>query len=254
MIIRRLASALKSQDWFQVVIEIFIVVIGIFLGLQVTDWNDERAERLRERVYLERLHGEVMDASDFRKISFEGVILTSDIVEIDQTLGQILGVFEGTDTSTTLGPRHCFEIMGSHIYNDQTVDVPTLRELSSSGQLGLIKNENIKLSISQFTFGMDALRTLVAGLVPSALVMARKYPDLIQLDRNMRNIQNRDGFNHQCNFEQMRDNIRFNNDLIDNATRMKAFATASLKIQELLDAIHTELDNELSITHEEPGL
>jgi hypothetical protein len=37
MILRRMTGALKRQDWFQITIEIFIVVIGIFLGLQAQD-------------------------------------------------------------------------------------------------------------------------------------------------------------------------------------------------------------------------
>ena len=48
MILRSMASAIKRQEWFQVIIEILIVVVGIFLGLQVTDWADERAERAEE--------------------------------------------------------------------------------------------------------------------------------------------------------------------------------------------------------------
>jgi len=39
MMLQRMAQALKRQDWFQVTIEVLIVVIGIFLGLQVTKWN-----------------------------------------------------------------------------------------------------------------------------------------------------------------------------------------------------------------------
>lgn len=42
MILRRLAEGIQSQDWFTVLVEIMIVVVGIFLGLQVDDWNEER--------------------------------------------------------------------------------------------------------------------------------------------------------------------------------------------------------------------
>ena len=42
MILNRLAKGIKNQDWFVVVLEIFIVVIGIYIGLQVDDWNKAR--------------------------------------------------------------------------------------------------------------------------------------------------------------------------------------------------------------------
>ena len=55
MILQKLASAIRRQDWFQVVVEILIVIIGIYLGLQVTEWNNQRIEQQEEVVYLERL-------------------------------------------------------------------------------------------------------------------------------------------------------------------------------------------------------
>jgi len=59
MIIRRMAEAIREQNWFTVVIEILIVVIGIFLGLQVTEWNDERRARGEEQQYLARLQSDI---------------------------------------------------------------------------------------------------------------------------------------------------------------------------------------------------
>jgi len=55
MILRRLAEALRRQDWLTVAVEFLIVVAGIFVGLQVSDWNEQRKAREEELVYLERL-------------------------------------------------------------------------------------------------------------------------------------------------------------------------------------------------------
>jgi len=59
MILSRLGNAFKRQDWFVVVVEIFTVVIGIFIGLQVDDWNEARKDRALEREYLERLYADI---------------------------------------------------------------------------------------------------------------------------------------------------------------------------------------------------
>lgn len=48
MILRRLSTALRKQDWFTVLIETLIVVLGVFLGLQLGNWNAARADRDRE--------------------------------------------------------------------------------------------------------------------------------------------------------------------------------------------------------------
>jgi hypothetical protein len=44
MILRRLTNAIRNQDWFTVVIETLIVVFGVFMGIQVANWNAERLE------------------------------------------------------------------------------------------------------------------------------------------------------------------------------------------------------------------
>ena len=59
MILRRLTSAFRKQDWFAVVVETLIVVFGVFIGLQVNNWNADREARSGERRYLERLRDDV---------------------------------------------------------------------------------------------------------------------------------------------------------------------------------------------------
>ncbi len=59
MILRHLADAIRGQNWFTVLIELAVVVVGIFLGLQIDDWNERRKENSLERGYIERLEAEV---------------------------------------------------------------------------------------------------------------------------------------------------------------------------------------------------
>lgn len=47
MILRRLAQSLRRQDWVTVVLEIGIVVLGVFLGIQVANWNQDRLDDQR---------------------------------------------------------------------------------------------------------------------------------------------------------------------------------------------------------------
>lgn len=62
MLLRRITQHIKDQNWFAVFIDFIIVVVGVFIGIQVANWNDARAERQREIVLLERLH------NDFERI------------------------------------------------------------------------------------------------------------------------------------------------------------------------------------------
>jgi hypothetical protein len=49
MILRRFVDAFWQQSWFTVVLEVLIVVTGIFIGLQVDDWNNFRFARESSR-------------------------------------------------------------------------------------------------------------------------------------------------------------------------------------------------------------
>lgn len=61
MILRRLTEHLKQQHWTAIGIEFVIVVIGVFFGIQVSNWNEERLARAQERAYLSQLRAEIVD-------------------------------------------------------------------------------------------------------------------------------------------------------------------------------------------------
>ncbi len=55
MILRRFIEHVKEQNWFAVGLDIIVVIVGIFLGMQVTNWNETRIENETAKIYIERL-------------------------------------------------------------------------------------------------------------------------------------------------------------------------------------------------------
>ncbi|MEO0438121.1 MAG: hypothetical protein AAF098_14575 [Pseudomonadota bacterium] len=53
MLLRRLAKHVEDQNWFAVGIDLAIVVIGVFIGIQVANWNDVRVERSIAATYVD---------------------------------------------------------------------------------------------------------------------------------------------------------------------------------------------------------
>ena len=39
---RRLAQSLREQNWTTIFIEFVLLVLGVFLGIQVANWNEDR--------------------------------------------------------------------------------------------------------------------------------------------------------------------------------------------------------------------
>jgi hypothetical protein len=69
MFVRRLVARMRQQDWAMVFIELALVVAGVFLGLQASNWNDERASRALEATYLARIAQDVRsDVDDMDEI------------------------------------------------------------------------------------------------------------------------------------------------------------------------------------------
>lgn len=64
MILRRLTSSLKEQHWTTIVIELLIVIIGVFIGTQVSNWNEGRIEKQQTVRMLQQLDPELKSQMD----------------------------------------------------------------------------------------------------------------------------------------------------------------------------------------------
>ena len=64
MLFRRVAHHVKEQNWTAVAIDFIIVVVGVFIGLQVANWNDARSENERVATQLASFRTELILARD----------------------------------------------------------------------------------------------------------------------------------------------------------------------------------------------
>ena len=65
MILRRLTENLRAQNWTAITIEFLIVVIGVFIGTQVANWNQERIARGETERMLEQLVPELQSQLEY---------------------------------------------------------------------------------------------------------------------------------------------------------------------------------------------
>jgi hypothetical protein len=144
MILRRLAEAFRRQDWFTVTIETLMVVLGVFLGLQVNNWNEARAEAERSREYLSRIRAE----------------LVADMTELERHRGLWqTGANEGyvaisyAETGARGGATD-WEILRAFLHASQSFQLSfadtTYSELRSAGELRLIPDADLRSALTDY--------------------------------------------------------------------------------------------------------
>jgi hypothetical protein len=56
MLLRRVTQHIKAQNWFAVGIDFVIVILGVFIGIQVANWNEGRNLAVQERLVLQAIY------------------------------------------------------------------------------------------------------------------------------------------------------------------------------------------------------
>lgn len=141
MILKRIADAIRRQDWFTVAIEVVIVVLGVFLGLQVNNWNNDRMERAASIGYLAAMENDVTSSIE----SLENTIL---LMESDQAARLELYQYS-VNPDATLSPmeRHRLLRNGLYIVRPVQINHITFETLKSAGKLDSIRDPEL---ISEF--------------------------------------------------------------------------------------------------------
>lgn len=65
MILRRIATHLRAQNWTTVAIELAIVVGGVFIGVEAANWNQQRQERNHTTLLLSQVQVELRGFATF---------------------------------------------------------------------------------------------------------------------------------------------------------------------------------------------
>jgi hypothetical protein len=144
MILKKLAGAISEQNWFTVVLEILIVVVGIFIGLQVDGWNETRKDGIREIEYLQRIDAELeQDIAMFA----HGVTLASERRENAQL---ILAAMANPDTVLRQPTEFVRALVVAGLTYSPIVSDHTFEEIKSAGELAIIGDAALRIAITEY--------------------------------------------------------------------------------------------------------
>ena len=245
MILRRIAEGIKNQDWFVVLIEIFIVVIGIYLGLQVDDWNKARQDREDEKLFIIQFHDDLLLSEALAsRVQDRRLTLLVDLVSA------AAAVFDRPERKS-LTQEECTAIGNSRFFNIVISDFPSLTELQNSGRLGIIRSKTLRLAIVELQQKADALRDIVPLQTAVRIDLPNKFPDLVQtspyFDTDLKEYQQR----YQCDLEGMRASSAFKSGISLNLDGYDAYLRdGMLPWLEQFQKVHEIVDQTLGISHE----
>ena len=145
MLLRRITPHVKDQNWFAVGLDFFIVVVGVFIGLQVSNWNEARSERQLKGYYLERLQSDLTETIDYLSARQERSAVTLEIID------QFIVALNNPDTEDeelVLKTTNYFA-RGTELF-DFKVTRTTFDDLSSTGNLEILGERVRKRTSPQY--------------------------------------------------------------------------------------------------------
>ena len=158
VLLRSITHHVKDQNWFAVLLDFFIVVVGVFVGIQVSNWNDARTEREQERAFLGALKSDVVQSS---------LDLASYIESVEsghESLRQLAEFVDGQhdDMSTNDIDAHIlYGLFWLHFYSPTD---GTYNELLNSGRLGLIGDPELRAKLQELASEVKSLANNTAGI------------------------------------------------------------------------------------------
>jgi len=153
MLLRRLAVHVKTQNWFAVWLDFFIVVVGVVIGFQITAWNERRVEQELEAEYLQRIGDELRDAK---------AVLEEMILEASTNLLFAPDLYEFFDGRMAAGDHQRLVVAIYKFGTDPLLgfDVSTFEDLVSTGRLRLISDLEVRQAIQRTYAGLQRLAPL----------------------------------------------------------------------------------------------
>jgi Family of unknown function (DUF6090) len=136
MILRRVIQHVKKQEWTAIGIDFLIVVLGVFVGIQVSNWNAEREISKKSAVFTERLKADLREEAwgyEFL-ISYNRDILAN----AERVLSVMAGEAEMSDEQFVISAYRASQ------YKYNVRKRSTYDEMISTGSIDLISDQTLR--------------------------------------------------------------------------------------------------------------
>ncbi len=138
MILRRLTEHVRAQNWTAIGIELVIVVLGVFIGIQAQQWQLAWEDRRLERVYLERILSDIalsIETNELNATRLEGLsngqaLVVESLRRCELAENKQDAFADGVSDIAKVGPS--------------VFVLSTMDEMLSAGHFSLIRNPDMR--------------------------------------------------------------------------------------------------------------
>jgi len=246
MILARITTAIREQNWFAVALEFVIVIAGVVIGFQVTEMRQAHQTNLNEAGIIARLH------DDIESVDSDRWDWAADRTFTRELLLSASSKLFGEDLSD-LSPSECNALSQSHVFNSPSLALPILTELESTGDLDLIRSEDIRAAVTANFLATAWSSEMDTALNHEVFNLSARHPDYFYfvVPDNVEDWNPIFDGSARCDTDGMRNDRRFLNELADNISKSLFFVTAVLSgPNDSFTALHDEVDAELGFVHE----
>jgi len=138
MLLSRVIDHVKAQNWTAVVLDFVIVVAGILIAFQITEWNEARRDRTLEREYLQRFYVDTIGS-----IERQNEFAQWDDLRIE-TQGLVLDILRKGELAEKDVPRFNDGLLYFGYLQPMDFRWAAIEELKSTGRIGLIRNKKLR--------------------------------------------------------------------------------------------------------------
>lgn len=138
MILRRVIQHVKKQEWTAIGIDFLIVVLGVFVGIQVSNWNVERETKQKAEVFTQRLKADLRHEAFFYQFFIE---YNRDVLSAaESTVNALTGKVTLSDEQLLINAYRATQYKQPQRFRD------SYDEMISTGNIGLIKDQKLRLT------------------------------------------------------------------------------------------------------------
>ncbi|MBU6199548.1 MAG: hypothetical protein KGP08_07815, partial [Xanthomonadaceae bacterium] len=134
--LRHVIAHFRRQDWMAVTIELVIVILGVFIGMQVSNWNEDRETNQKAAVFTQRLK------ADLREEAWGYEMQIGYFDEVLDSAKQATDALTGKNSLSS--EALLIAAYRATQFNGNTRRRATYDELISTGEIGLIHDEALR--------------------------------------------------------------------------------------------------------------